>query len=220
MATEAPLAAPTENGTPTIAKPVATAEVSAVPANGSGTTPSTPPATGTVPAAGANGAPSAGSNFSTTSLYVGDLDVNVTEAQLYELFSQVGPVVSVRVLRDMVTRRSLGYAYVNYSNATDASRSLELLNYMSVNNRPIRIMFSQRDPSLRRSGSGNIFIKNLDRAIDNKALNDTFAQFGTILSCKIATDNTGLSKGYVFVQFESDDAAKQAIEKVNGMLLN
>jgi len=166
-----------------------------------------------------------------SSLYVGDLSPKATESHLYSLFSAVGPVASIRICRDynrnergnneQSDEKSNCYAYVNFHRAVDAERALDTLNYHVIVDRPIRIMWSQRDPRLRKSGEGNIFVSNLSKGIDNRTLMDTFSWFGDILSCKVACDpKTGQSWGYGFVHYTNEESAQKAIEKVNGMTLH
>ncbi|KAL5976609.1 hypothetical protein ACLOJK_020942 [Asimina triloba] len=151
-------------------------------------------------------------------LYVGDLHSDATDADLINLFSSVGSLSSVHVCRDSVTKHSLGYAYVNFIGPADGtpSRAIEQLNHKTVNGQPIRIMWSIRDPDARISGVGNLFVKNLDESLDNAKLYDVFSRFGKILSCKVALSHNGKSKGYGFVQFESEESAEAAIANLNG----
>jgi len=182
-------------------------------------TATTTPAASTPTSAPAAAPAQSSASFNSTSLYVGDLASDVNETNLFELFNPVGPVASIRVCRDAITRRSLGYAYVNFHNGADAEKALDILNNQPIKGKPCRIMWSQRDPSVRKSGKGNIFIKNLDKSIDHKSLFDTFSQFGSIVSCKIELDDGNSSKGYGYIQFATQEEADNACVKVNGKMM-
>jgi hypothetical protein len=45
-----------------------------------------------------------------------------------------------------------------------AERALEQLNYTKINDKPIRLMWSHRDPNTRKNNAANIFIKARARA--------------------------------------------------------
>eukprot|EP00250_Pteridium_aquilinum_P003246 c13567_g1_i1 orf=220-2058(-) len=153
-----------------------------------------------------------------SSLYVGDLDYSVTEPEVFEFFCRVGQVVSVRVIHNESAKAS--YAYVNYTCPEDAHEAINVLNFSHLRGKPMRIMYMNPDPTLRKSGAANIFIKNLDPLVDSKILHDNFSVYGTILSCRVATNAAGVSKGFGFVQFEQEEAAVNAINKANGMVIH
>ncbi|KAF8087236.1 hypothetical protein N665_0594s0011 [Sinapis alba] len=149
------------------------------------------------------------------SLYVGYLDSSVEESDLFNKFNVIGEVSSIRICRDRISGSSLGYAYINFNYSSHAEKAMKELNFVEMKGKPMRIMFSNRDPSIRRSGKGNVFIKNLHKSFDSKQLGHSFSSFGTILSCKVACDSSGISKEYGFVQFDSKDSLTHAI-RLNG----
>lgn len=150
------------------------------------------------------------------SLYVGDLHPDVSEAHLVDAFSDFKSLTSVRVCKDSSTGKSLCYGYVNFVSPQDAIRAIELKNHTMLNGRVIRVMWSRRDPDARKSTIGNLFVKNLPDSIDNAGLQDMFNKYGNIMSSKVVTTDEGKSKGYGFVQFETEESANAAIEKLNG----
>ncbi|KAL1566028.1 polyadenylate-binding protein 7-like isoform X1 [Salvia divinorum] len=150
------------------------------------------------------------------SLYVGDLHLDVNDAVLLEAFKEFDSLLSVRVCLDTTTGRSFGYGYVNFDSPHDAIQAIELKNHLTLNGKAIRVMWSRRDSDGRKSGVGNVFVKNLSDSIDSVKLQEMFRKFGDIISCKVVTSDDGKSRGYGFVQFESEASAKMAIEKLNG----
>ncbi len=69
--------------------------------------------------------------------------------------------------------------------------------------------------------SKKLFVGSLPWAVNDEALKEAFTQYGNVVSAKVVTDRqTGRSRGFGFVEMESDSEASAAIEALNGSDLN
>jgi len=68
-------------------------------------------------------------------ILVSNLDQKVTEELLWELFVQVGPVMSVYFPRDKVTGDHLGYGFVEFRTAIDADYAIRIMHQIKLYNR-------------------------------------------------------------------------------------
>ncbi|XP_022090496.1 splicing factor 3B subunit 4-like [Acanthaster planci] len=153
-------------------------------------------------------------------VYVGGLDEKVSEALLWELFLQAGPVVNTHMPKDRVTQQHQSYGFVEFMSEEDADYAIKVMNMIKLYGKPIRVNKASAHQKNLDVGA-NIFIGNLDPEIDEKLLYDTFSAFGVILQTpKIMRDpDTGNSKGYAFINFASFEAADAAIEAMNSQYL-
>jgi RNA recognition motif-containing protein len=72
-------------------------------------------------------------------LYIGNLDYGMKEPQLREIFEQIGPVTSVKVISDKFTGRSKGFAFVEMADPASGQKAIEALNGKEINSRQVSV---------------------------------------------------------------------------------
>ena len=76
-------------------------------------------------------------------IFVGNLDFNVTEAELKELFTSYGEVESLNIIKDKYTGNSRGFGFVKMPSNEDAQKAIDGLDGNTINNKSIKVNKSQ-----------------------------------------------------------------------------
>jgi len=162
------------------------------------------------------------------------LDKSVDDAKLKEMFSVFGPVTSAVIMRDE-NEESKGFGFINFEQNESAVKAIEEMNEKELDGKQLYVgraqKKSERDHELKemflkiqkerqsKYQGVNLYIKNLDEAIDDEKLRQEFSPIGTITSAKVMTDDKGVSKGFGFVCFSTPEEATKAVTEMNGKLV-
>src|SRR5205809_3345710 len=80
-------------------------------------------------------------------LFVGNLSFNTEEGRLQELFEGIGPVDSVNIVRDQMTGRARGFAFVEMQTDEAAQSAIQKLNETELDGRKIAVNEARPKPS-------------------------------------------------------------------------
>ncbi len=80
-------------------------------------------------------------------LYVGNLPYETGEGDLQELFARAGTVDNVKVVRDMATGRTRGFAFVEMSTDAEAQRAITELNDYQLGGRGLTVNEARPKPA-------------------------------------------------------------------------
>lgn len=111
-------------------------------------------------------------------LYIGNLDENVTEAILYELMLQAGPIVHINLPKDRVSQTHQGYGFVEYKTEADANYAASIMNQIWLFGKSIRVSKSASDKQNGFEIGATLFVGSLDPLVDESTLQQTFSVFG------------------------------------------
>lgn len=97
-------------------------------------------------------------------LYVGNLSYETTEDELRSLFTQVGTVNEVVLIKDRDTGTSKGFAFVTMNSQEEANKAIQQFNGQSLSNREIKVNLARpresNFDSNQRSGGYNTNTQN------------------------------------------------------------
>nr|XP_058967640.1 RNA-binding protein 39-like isoform X3 [Pocillopora verrucosa] len=153
---------------------------------------------------------------------------NIRPRDLEEFFSKVGQVADVRIISDRNSRRSKGIAYVEFTDRSAVPLAINLSGQKLLG-APIMVMPTQAEKNRAAAeaeklkappGPTRLYVGSLHFNITEQMIKAIFEPFGIVDSVQLIYDSeTGRSKGYGFLQFRDADAARQAMDQMNGFEL-
>lgn len=153
----------------------------------------------------------------THSLYIGNLPETMFDLDLYKYFSSRNyKLKNARVMFDEANR-SKRFGYLNFHDAAEAQRCLAEMNNAMIGTKQI-VLNKQKDREF--DSQANLIVRNLPKSLDQKGLADLFRPYGKIGSCKLEIYGDGESRCFGYVQFDSPDDAKKAIEALNDKVID
>ncbi|CAL9137773.1 unnamed protein product [Musa acuminata var. zebrina] len=144
-------------------------------------------------------------------VFVGGLDKSAVEKDLIEVFGVFGEIKSVRIVRNPVTQKSKGYAFIHYANIDHAKKALtELKDGTEVRGKQVGISASQDNDTL--------YLGNICKTWTKEQVIETLKGYGIEqLEDIILPDdpkNEGKTKGFAFLEFNSHSDAMAAFQRL------
>ncbi|XP_068196662.1 nucleolin-like [Antennarius striatus] len=140
-------------------------------------------------------------------LFVGNLSHKVNKENLKKVFK-----TAVSISMPQGKGRSQRFAFVDFASVEDAEKALRSSQKCKIHNRELRVQFGER-PGKNKVLSKTLVVMGLAQKTSADTLHNAFQG---ALSARVITDRkTGLSKGFGFVEFQSDEvckAVKEAME--------
>lgn len=143
-------------------------------------------------------------------LFVSNLPYSMSEKQLKTIFQK-----AVKINIPQKTGKSIGYGFVELASVADAEEALKSAQNTKIGKREIRVQFHEMREKLEKPKvlSKTLIVTNLAEKTTAETLKSAFEG---ALSARVVVDKeTGLSKRFGFVEFESEEkstAARAAIE--------
>ncbi|CAM0135563.1 hypothetical protein VKS41_005212 [Umbelopsis sp. WA50703] len=81
-------------------------------------------------------------------VFVGNIPFDCTEEQLIDVFKEVGPVESFRLVFDKETGKPKGYGFCEFQDAETASSAVRNLNGYELGGRQLRVDYADMDPAI------------------------------------------------------------------------
>ena len=158
-------------------------------------------------------------NQEKTMLYLTDLPYGINILDIQDFLSKYKDSIVKIITPEMAQRNpSKGSLVIKvlFKDNKSADECRKEMNLKKFRHKSVRIMWEERDTSLRYNTKNNLYIKGIPKTTSPREVYEYFSKFGDIFSCKVSEDDFGNHNGYGYITFYRNEDAEKAIEESKG----